>query len=336
MSNAAELVADAEALVETGRKTIAGAGSLSELDDVERTLLARRRPSTRSARRSSPSTRANGGAVGQAMGAAREALTEALAARRWRTQRRRARRVTGARPPRLTLGGSGYRRGHMHPVTRIWRGASRTCSSASATRLPKVPRSRPTGTTSRRSTFPPGHPARAMQDTLYVSSASRKMVMLRTHTSPVQVRVMEAPSPADLRGRAGPDLPPRHSRRAPLAGLPSDRVSHVDRGITLGDLLEPSRRCHPRALRSEHQRALQSVVLPFTEPSVEFSMTCVFLRGRGLHRLLPHRLGRTGRRGHGRPQVFENVGIDCRGVHRLCVAASASTASCSCSTAWIT
>src|SRR5690606_8733557 len=43
--------------------------------------------------------------------------------------------------------------------------------------------------------FPPGHPARAMYDTLYVEFGAPESTLLRTHTSPVQMRVMEQQEP---------------------------------------------------------------------------------------------------------------------------------------------
>jgi len=85
--------------------------------------------------------------------------------------------------------------------------------------------------------FPPGHPARAMQDTLYVKLGEPEQVMLRTHTSPVQVRVMEKQAPpiyVVALGRAyrRDTLDARHSPVFhQIEGLA------VDRGITLGDLL---------------------------------------------------------------------------------------------------
>src|SRR5439155_18728851 len=83
----------------------------------------------------------------------------------------------------------------------------------------------------------PGHPARAMQDTLYVKLGTPEEVMLRTHTSPVQVRVMENNQPPIYVVALG-----RAFRRDTLDARHSP-VFHqiecltVDRSITLGDLL---------------------------------------------------------------------------------------------------
>ena len=69
----------------------------------------------------------------------------------------------------------------------------------------------------------PGHPARSMQDTLYVELGEPEQVMLRTHTSPVQIRTMETMAPPIYVVAPGPHLPQRDARRPPLAGVPPDR-----------------------------------------------------------------------------------------------------------------
>ena len=68
--------------------------------------------------------------------------------------------------------------------------------------------------------FPPDHPARDMQDTFYVDATG---VLLRTHTSPVQIRVMETQQAAGARRRARARVYRRDSRRHALADVPPGR-----------------------------------------------------------------------------------------------------------------
>ncbi len=72
-------------------------------------------------------------------------------------------------------------------------------SSAWATPSASVPKLKPTTTTSSPSTFRPNHPARDTQDTLVVANQERKplrdRLLMRTHTSPVQIRTMEQQPP---------------------------------------------------------------------------------------------------------------------------------------------
>ena len=124
--------------------------------------------------------------------------------------------------------------------------------------------------------FPRDHPARAMQDTFYVTDD----VMLRTHTSPVQVRVMEEQPPpvyAIMPGRVfrrdsdATHTPMFHQ----VEGLA------VDEEITLGDLqgvlLEFSRAVFGR----EREIQVRSSYFPFTEPSVEVDVSCFNCGGSG-------------------------------------------------------
>ena len=124
----------------------------SPLSRPARRVGDRRREAQLPARRSTRHGRRDGG-LGSAPSRARRDRA-----------RRRSSRPSGSTSPRCMAG-------HV-AATPTWsprRGSgSRTSSSASASRSPRAPRSRPTGTTSRRSTCPPGHPARSMQDTLYV------------------------------------------------------------------------------------------------------------------------------------------------------------------------
>ncbi len=63
--------------------------------------------------------------------------------------------------------------------------------------------------------IPPAHPARGMYDTMYLDIGEPETVLLRTHTSPVQIHLMEDGGarrlPADPRRHAGQVLPPRHA-----------------------------------------------------------------------------------------------------------------------------
>ena len=101
--------------------------------------------------------------------------------------------------------------------------SSRTSSWAWATASSRGPRSRTTGTTSRRSTSRPAHPARSMQDTLYVELGEPEQVMLRTHTSPVQIRTMETMEPPIFVVAPGRTYRNETLDAAPLAGVPPDR-----------------------------------------------------------------------------------------------------------------
>jgi phenylalanyl-tRNA synthetase alpha chain len=124
--------------------------------------------------------------------------------------------------------------------------------------------------------FPHDHPARAMQDTFYVTDD----VLLRTHTSPLQVRTMESRPPpvyAIMPGRV-------YRRDSDATHTPMFHQVEglaVDEDITLGDLqgvlLEFSR----SIFGQEREIRLRSSYFPFTEPSVEVDVSCFQCGGSG-------------------------------------------------------
>ena len=124
--------------------------------------------------------------------------------------------------------------------------------------------------------FPKDHPARDMQDTFYFSSN----VVLRTHTSPVQVRTMEQRRPP-LRiiapGRVyRHDSDPTHS---PMFHQVEGFI--VDREITFADLKGTLSYFVHELFGPEFQMRFRPSFFPFTEPSAEVDIQCVMCRGAG-------------------------------------------------------
>jgi phenylalanyl-tRNA synthetase alpha chain len=125
---------------------------------------------------------------------------------------------------------------------------------------------------------PPGHPARMLQDTFYVQS--HPDVLLRTHTSPVQVRGMEAQPPPIFMIAPGKvyrrDSDATHSPMFhQVEGLA------VGEGITLADL-QGTLQEMLRAIFGEGREArMRPHFFPFTEPSVEFDVSCFQCEGSG-------------------------------------------------------
>jgi len=124
--------------------------------------------------------------------------------------------------------------------------------------------------------IPPDHPARDMQDTFYVSGK----VLLRTHTSPMEVRVMETQSP-----------PVRIISPGKVYRRDSD-VTHtpmfhqvegllVDKGVTFGDLRGTLTSFVHQMFGRETALRFRPSFFPFTEPSAEVDIRCVICRGKG-------------------------------------------------------
>jgi phenylalanyl-tRNA synthetase alpha chain len=133
--------------------------------------------------------------------------------------------------------------------------------------------------------FPPNHPARDTQDTLFVANQERKAqrdrLLLRTHTSPVQIRTMERLTPpvrvicpGKVHRNDAPDAthsPVFHQ----LEGL------CVDTNITFGDLKGTLDHAMKSLFGSQVKTSFRPSFFPFTEPSVEVSISCPFCGGRG-------------------------------------------------------
>ena len=181
--------------------------------------------------------------------------------------------------------------------------------------------------------FPPGHPARAMQDTLYVDLGEPEQVLLRTHTSPVQVRLMESQPPpiyAVMPGRTyrNENVDARHSAVFhQIEGLA------VDRGLTFGDLAGTLETFTSAYFGKKVTSRLLPSFFPFTEPSAEFAITCVFCDGGRVSSLLEHRVDRARWVRHGRPQRVRGGRDRPRGSTPASRSASGSNACRCCATA---
>ena len=120
--------------------------------------------------------------------------------------------------------------------------------------------------------FPPGHPARDMYDTLYVDYGPPASTLLRTHTSPVQVRVMQTQSPPLY------VVAPGRCYRQDTADATHMPVFHqieglvVDEAITLGDLAGAIETFTTAYFGPGFTSRLRPSYFPFTEPSAEFDV----------------------------------------------------------------
>ena len=153
--------------------------------------------------------------------------------------------------------------------------------------------------------IPKNHPARDMQDTFYISDN----VVLRTHTSPVQIRTMEKqPPPVRVIApgkvyRCDSDLthtPMFHQVEGLL----------VDEGISFGDLKGVLTTFVHQMFDPQTSLRFRPSFFPFTEPSAEVDILCVICRGSGC-RVCSHSgwleiLGS----GMVHPALYENVGYD--------------------------
>jgi len=126
--------------------------------------------------------------------------------------------------------------------------------------------------------LPPEHPARDMQDSFYISES----VLLRTHTSPVQIRVME---------KMVPELPIRIIAPGRVFRRDDDATHSpmfhqvegllVDKRVTLADLKGTLLAFAQQLFGKEMRIRLRPSYFPFTEPSAEVDILCIMCGGKG-------------------------------------------------------
>jgi phenylalanyl-tRNA synthetase alpha chain len=133
--------------------------------------------------------------------------------------------------------------------------------------------------------FPPNHPARDTQDTLFIANQRikplREQLLLRTHTSPVQIRTMEKIKPPIrivIPGRVYRNDPPDASHSPmfhQIEGLA------VDTNITFGDLKGTLDHAMKAFFGSSVKTSFRPSFFPFTEPSAEMLVSCFVCGGSG-------------------------------------------------------
>jgi phenylalanyl-tRNA synthetase alpha chain len=130
--------------------------------------------------------------------------------------------------------------------------------------------------------FPENHPARDMQDTFFIrESADGNSISLRTHTSSVQVRIMESAEPP-LRLLA-PGRVYRNEAISARAHCFFHQVEgfYIDENVSFADLKQTLLYFAQQMFGSDSKIRLRPSYFPFTEPSAEMDVTCSICKGKG-------------------------------------------------------
>ncbi len=243
--------------------------------------------------------------TGQTLNALRSRLEEAVSARREELEREELDRMLTDDVVDITLPGRAAPRGHLHLITQIRREVEDVFLGLGY----QVVDGREVETTTYNFTalnFPPGHPARSPAASLYLDGET----ILRTETSPSQIRVMEAEQPpvyvvslGRVYRRDTPDathVPIFHQ----VEGLA------VDRGITLADLKGTLLSLMRALFGEEREVRFRTHYFPFTEPSIEPDVSCFLCDGEGCRVCKFSGWIEMGGAGMVDPNVFEYVGYD--------------------------
>jgi phenylalanyl-tRNA synthetase alpha chain len=154
--------------------------------------------------------------------------------------------------------------------------------------------------------FAPDHPARDMQDTIFIADK----ILLRTHTSPVQIRVMEKQQPPVRAIMPGWAYRNEATSARSLVAFHQIEGLYVDRGVTFSELKGTLVAFAKQFYGSSIKYRFRPSFFPFTEPSAEMDITCFICGGKGC-RICKHSgwlevLGS----GMVHPHVFQAVGYD--------------------------
>jgi len=176
----------------------------------------------------------------------------------------------------VTLPGNRRRIGHVHPLTLARQEIEDIFTSMGYT-VEDGPEVEKTYYNFEALNIPAGHPARDAKDTFYIDDD----VVLRTHTSPVQVRTMEKMQPPVR------IICPGRVYRRDAADATHTPMFHqfecllVDEGITFSDLKGTLERFHKLYFGEKTETRLRPSFFPFTEPSAEVDVSCVFCSRKG-------------------------------------------------------
>jgi phenylalanyl-tRNA synthetase alpha chain len=290
---------DVEALETEATSAIERASTTAELDEARVRYLGRKSDLKQALRE------VRDRETGMTLNAARERLETALAARAATLERAELdERLTGESVD-VTLPGDAVPRGHLHLITQIRREVEDVFLGLGY----QVVDGREVETTRYNFdalSFPPWHPARSRLATLFLNGE----VLLRTETSPSQVRTMESQPPPIYMVSLGRvyrrDTP--DATHSPIFHQVEGLA--VDRGITLADLKGTLLHLMRALFGEERGMRFRTHYFPFTEPSMEPDVSCFNCDGSGCGVCKHSGWIEMGGSGMVDPSVYEFVGLD--------------------------
>ena len=210
-------------------------------------------------------------AAGQALNEATAEVSAELAARL--AEFRRAERAVQLEVERLDLTEVVRKpaRGHAHVVTQAWQRLEDVFIGLGF-QVAEGPEVETDWYNFEALNMPANHPARSMHDTFYVDHGAPGSTVLRTHTSPVQIRVMQTLTPPIYMVMPGRVFRNETTDATHLAVFHQIEGLVIDRGITLADLAGTIEAFTKAFFGEGFGSRLRPSYFPFTEPSAEFDI----------------------------------------------------------------
>ena len=245
-------------------------------------------------------------ALGKAVNESKRAIEASLAARRAELEQARLADLAETEAIDITFPGPPLGRGHIHVLTQVRREIETVLESLGYS-VELGPEVETEWYNFEALNIPAGHPAREEWDSFYFSPG----LLLRAHTSPVQVRAMqrikEPPiyiiNPGRAYRRDAPD-----ATHLPYFGQVEGLA--VDKGLTVGDLKGTLLYMIQSLYGVERKVRVRPSYFPFTEPSFEFDVSCGICGGMGCKSCSHKGWLEVGGCGMVHPQVLRNGGID--------------------------
>ncbi len=293
------MIDDIERIAAEGEARLLAAGTVDDVRGVEAELLGKRSQLSAVKQGLGALDAEERKTVGRAVNDARARLEAAAASRRSELEARDLdQRLEVERLDLTEFVGGGRRYGHKHVVTQAAERLEDVFIGLGFT-IAEGPEVEDDFHNFSALNFPPGHPARDMYDTLYLDYGEPGSTLLRTHTSPVQIRVMQnLPPPIYM-------IMPGRVFRQDTADATHMPVFHqieglvIDKGITFAHLAGTIDAFSKAFFGGDFASRLRPAYFPFTEPSAEFDI----LRPDGGYMEL-------GGCGMVHPNVLTNCGLD--------------------------
>jgi phenylalanyl-tRNA synthetase alpha chain len=255
---------------------IAAAASVEELEAVRVDALGRKGPLAQAGKEMGKLPPAERASFGKLLNSVRQNIEQALAAKNQILADADLQKRLDAEWLDVTLPAPGPRRGHLHPITRIQRELEELFSSLGFAVL-DGPEVEDEYHNFDALNIPADHPARDMQDTFWLDGGN----LLRTHTSPVQVRGME---------RLGPPLrmiaPGRVFRNESVDASHEHTFYQlegmmIDRDVSVANLLYFMKTLLTAIFHRDVTVRLRPGYFPFVEPGFELDIQCLICGGPG-------------------------------------------------------
>ena len=295
---------DIEQLIDEAEKQISASQGVAALDQVRVLYLGKSGLLTAQLKQLGRLPKEDRPKAGQAINQAKSDLQDAIDKRRSVLEQEALQERLTTERVDVTLPGRGLGRGGLHPVTRTLERIERLFANAGF-KVEEGPEIEDDYHNFEALNIPAHHPARAMHDTFYFD----QHLLLRTHTSPVQIRVMESAEPplkiiAPGRVyRCDSDLTHTPMFHQVEGFLVDETATFADLKGVIYDFLS-------RFFERDLKLRFRPSYFPFTEPSAEVDIECVMCSGDGC-RVCSH-TGWLEVLGCGmiHPEVFRHVGID--------------------------